>query len=119
MIGSKGSSKSGGHGNTGRILATGDLLDGPDGERIGTYYTNCFCVPTPFGVQVSAPSTLEFHVLQLQDGTLFTMGSGLDSGGHRQLAIIGGTERFAGRSGVYMQHPVAGNVAEVTITFAV
>lgn len=107
------------HSKDGRILATGDLLDGPDGERIGTYYTNCFCVPTAFGVQVSAPSTLEFHVLQLQDGTLFTMGSGRDSGGHRQLAIIGGTERFAGRSGVYMQHPVAGNVAAVTITFAV
>jgi hypothetical protein len=106
------------HSKDGRILATGDLLDGPDGERIGTFYTNCFCVPSAFAVQVSAPSTLEFHVLQLQDGTLFTMGSGNVAEGHRQLAIIGGTERFAGRSGVYVQRPVAANVAEVTITFA-
>ena len=106
------------HSKDGRILATGDLLDGPDGERLGTFYTNCFCAPAPFGTQVNAPSTLEFHVLQLQDGTLFSMGSGRDSAGERQLAIIGGTERFAGRSGIYVERPVAANVAEVTITFA-
>ena len=62
------------HGADSRVLATGDLLDGPDGERIGTFYTNCFCAPAPFGgVQTAAPSTLEFHVLQLKDGTLFSI----------------------------------------------
>ena len=106
------------HKQDGRIVASGDLLNGPEGERIGTFYTNCFCVPTPFGAQVAAPSTLEFHVLQLQDGTLFSMGSGHDADSEQQLAIIGGTQRFAGRSGIYVQRPISANVAEVTITFA-
>lgn len=106
------------HTKDGRIVATGELLDGPDGERLGTFYTNCLCAPAPFGTQLNGPSTLEFHVLQLQGGTLFSMGSGRDSGGERQLAIIGGTDRFAGRSGIYIERPVGANVAEVTITFA-
>ena len=110
------------HSSDGRILATGDLLDGVDGERIGTFYTNCFCVPTPFGVQqVSAPSTLEFHVLQLKDGTLFGMGSGRGPSGEQRVAIVGGTDRFAGRSGAYLQHPIAAgsrDVRELTISFA-
>jgi len=106
------------HSKDGRILATGDLLNGLDGERLGTFYTNCFCAPAPFGTQVTAPSTLEFHVLQLQGGTLFGMGSGHNTVGERQMAIIGGTERFAGRSGIYVERPVTANIAEVTITFA-
>jgi hypothetical protein len=108
------------HGADARIVASGDLLDGPDGARVGTFYTNCFCVPTPFGVQASAASTLEFHVLQLQDGTLFSMGSG-SAAAEQRLAIIGGTDRFAGRSGVYMQRAIAagrGDLRELTITFA-
>lgn len=109
------------HSSDGRILATGDLLDGLDGERIGTFYTNCFCVPTPFGVQAAAPSTMELHVLQLKDGTLFGMGSGRDASGQQPVAIIGGTGRFAGRSGAYLLHPIAAgsrDVRELTITFA-
>lgn len=109
------------HGADGRILATGDLLDGPEGERIGSFYTNCFCVPTPFGVQAPADSTLEFHVLQLKDGTLFSMGGGRDASGEQRLAIIGGTNRYAGRSGAYLQRPVGAvsrDVRELTITFA-
>ena len=109
------------HGTDGRILATGDLLDAPDGQRIGSFYTNCFCVPTPFGLQAPADSTLEFHVLQLKDGTLFSMGSGRDASGEQRLAVIGGTNRFAGRSGAYLQRPVGAasrDVRELTITFA-
>lgn len=107
------------HGADGRIIASGDLLDAPDGERVGSYFTNCFCVPAPFGVQASASSTLEFQVLQLPDGTLFSMGSGSTSP-EQGLAIIGGTDRFAGKSGAYVQRVVAarGDVRELTITFA-
>ena len=106
------------HGD-GRIIASGDLLDAPDGERIGSFYTNCFCVPTPFGVQVEASSTLEFHVLQLKDGTLFSMGSGAGAP-ENGAAVIGGTARFAGRSGAYVQRAVTarGDVRQITITFA-
>jgi hypothetical protein len=107
------------HGADGRLIASGELLDAPDGNRIGSFYTNCFCVPTPFGVQASAPSTLEFHVLQLPDGTLFSMGSG-SAAAAQGAAIIGGTDRFAGKSGAYVQRQVAarGDVRELTITFA-
>ena len=110
------------HGADGRIIASGELLDGPDGEPIGTFYTNCFCVPTPFGVQASAASSLEFHVLQLQDGTLFSIGSGRDASGEQRLAIVGGTDRFAGRSGACVQRPVEDgdrhDVRQLMITFA-
>ena len=106
------------HGADGRIIESGDLLDAPDGEPIGSFYTNCFCQPTPFGVQ-AASSTLEFHVLQLKDGTLFSMGAG-NAAPEQGLAIIGGTDRFAGRSGAYVQRAVAAHrdVRELTITFA-
>lgn len=96
------------HHADGRIVASGDLFDGPDGEHVGTFYTNCFCLPTPFGVQTAAASNLEFHVLQLKDGTLFSIGSGGDAGTERRLAIVGGTDRFAGRSGSYVLRSVAG-----------
>lgn len=109
------------HGADGRIIASGDLLDGPDGNRIGTFYTNCFCVPTAFGAPAAGPA-LEFHVLQLKDGTLFSIGSGRDATGEQRLAIIGGTDRFAGRSGAFVQRPAdvetRGDVRQLTITFA-
>lgn len=104
----------------GRIIAMGDLLDGPAGARIGAFFTNCFCVPTPFGgVQRSAESTLEFHVLQLEDGTLFSMGAG-GTAADQGFAIIGGTDRFAGRSGACVLRVVEAraDVRQLTITFA-
>jgi hypothetical protein len=105
-----------------RIVAAGDVFDRPGGERIGTFYTNCFCLPSPFGLQVSAASNLEFHVLQLNDGTLFGIGSGVEAGDGRRLAIVGGTDRYAGRSGSYVQRSIAGqtgdDVRELVVTFA-
>lgn len=110
------------HGGAGRIVGSGDLLDGPKGNPIGTFYTNCFCVPTPFGEPAAAASNLEFHVLQLPEGTLFSIGSGFEGAGERRLAIVGGTDYFAGRSGTYVQRSVAAeigdDVRQLTITFA-
>jgi hypothetical protein len=109
-------------GTDGRIVGSGDLLNGPTGERIGTFYTNCFCVPTPFGMPAAAASNLEFHVLQLPEGTLFSIGSGFEAAGERRLAIVGGTDYFAGRSGTYVQRSVAGDIGDdvrqLTVTFA-
>jgi len=109
------------HGGDGRLVASGDLLDRPDGDAIGTFHTNCFCLTSPFGVQASA-ANLEFHVLQLKDGTLFGMGSGLEASGGRLAAIVGGTDQFAGRSGTYVQRSIAGEIGndirQLTITFA-
>ena len=114
-----------GHAADGRVVASGDLLDGPQGQPIGSFHTNCFCVQSSFGPHpVGAPS-LEFHVLQLNDGTLFGIGSGAeDAGGLAPLAIVGGTGRYAGKSGSYSQRAIAGHsvgadVRQLTITFAV
>src|SRR5690348_1152194 len=93
----------------GRMVASGELLDAPDGNAIGTFYTNSFGVQSPFGGQTVAASGLEFHVLQLKDGTLFSIGSGTDdAGGVRPLAVVGGTDRFAGKSGSCLTRAVAG-----------
>jgi len=107
----------------GRIVASGDVFDRPGGERIGSFHTNCFCAQSPFGVHAAAAPSLEFHVLQLKDGTLFSVGHAAGDGGVRPLAIIGGTERFAGRSGSWIERAIAGEHAtddmrELTITFA-
>src|SRR6266511_1758627 len=56
-----------------RLVASADLLDAPDGRRIGQFSTNCFCLGTPFGPHATAGSNLEMQVLQLHDGTLFGM----------------------------------------------
>jgi hypothetical protein len=112
------------HAADGRMVAAGDLLDAPDGNTIGTFYTNSFCVQSPFGGQTASASGLEFQVLQLKDGTLFSMGGGNDdASGVRPLAIVGGTDRYAGRSGSCLARAVAGashadDVRELIVTFA-
>lgn len=112
------------HAADGRMIAAGDLLDAADGQAIGSFSTNSFCVQSPFGGQTASASGIEFHVLQLKDGTLFSIGSGIDdASGARPLAIVGGTGRFAGRSGSCVMRAVAGashadDVRELTVTFA-
>ena len=105
----------------GRMVASGDLLDGPDGEPIGTFYSNAFCAASPFGGPQAAASNLAFQVLQLKDGTLFGIGAGDEPGG-TAAAIVGGTNRFAGRSGSFVQRSIASSIGddvrEFTITFA-
>ena len=111
------------HAADGRLVASGDLFDVPDGKRIGTFHSNCFCLQSSFGPQAGAASNLAFHVLELNDGTLFGIGSG-GGGAERPLAIVGGTNRYAGRSGSYIERAVDGqgsgdDVRELIITFAV
>ena len=57
-----------------RLVRSGELLDGPEGKRIGEFFTSRFCLETPFGPQV-APSNLEFQTFQLPEGTLFGIGA--------------------------------------------
>jgi hypothetical protein len=106
----------------GRLVASGDLFDRPDGEPIGAFYANAFCAGSPFGGTHAAASNLAFHVLELPEGTLFSIGSGPDTAGAQGLAVIGGTKQFAGRSGSYLQRSIASaagdELRELTITFA-
>jgi hypothetical protein len=102
-----------------RQLASGDLLDAPHGKRIGAVYTNCFCPGAPFGAQPSS-SDLEFQVIQVDDGTLFGMCGG-EAKGVKVRAIVGGTGRFAGARGAYIERPAAGanhDVVELVLTLA-
>ena len=108
-------------GNTLTLYARkNDVFDRPGGERIGSLHANTIGGESAFGVL--AASRLEMHSLQLEDGTLFTLGGAAD-GAARALAIIGGTGRFAGRTGSCIARAIPGDHAaddlrELTITFA-
>lgn len=94
----------------GALLASGDLLDAPDGKPIGSFHTNCFCHGAVGSHQVTRPS-LEFQVLQLKDGTLYGIFAGEAADGTKSHAIAGGTGRFAGARGQYLERIAAGQSA--------
>jgi hypothetical protein len=98
----------------------GELLDCPDGCRVGEFYTNG--LETPFGTLAEAASNLEFQTFQLQDGTLFGIGT-TAAGSDRAFAVLGGTGRFAGARGSYVQHvsdgPVGREAVDFTLTLTV
>lgn len=106
-----------------RIVSSGDLLDAPDGKRVGHFSTNCFCLGTPFGPQATAASNFEMQVLQLHDGTLFGMSAPGPEGAPKIHAIVGGTARYAGVRGTYVQRAAAGpkagrDLVEFVVTMA-
>jgi|GraSoiStandDraft_4_1057263.scaffolds.fasta_scaffold09901_5 hypothetical protein len=91
-----------------RLVASGDLLDAPNGKRVGEVSTSCFCLGTPFGPHVTAASNVEMQVLQLHDGTIFGMSApGAAPGGPKVHAIVGGTAKYAAARGSYVQRPAA------------
>ena len=92
---------------SGRLLSHGDVLDEAGGVE-GAFYTNGFCMQTPFGSNVQAAANLEFQTLNLKDGTLFGMGApSTSSGDERHRAILGGTGRFAGVRGSDVERDAA------------
>lgn len=108
-------------GETGaRLVGIAELYDKPGGRRIGEIHTNCFCLSTPHGLDARADSNLEFHALQLEDGSLFGMHGG---SGVVPAAIVGGTGRYAGASGTLIERPMRGGTpghdhVEFVITLA-
>ena len=95
-----------------------DVFDRRGGERIGSLYANTIGGESAFGVL--AASRLEMHSLELEDGTLFTLGGAAATGAR---AIVGGTGCFAGKTGTCIARAIAGDHAaddlrELTITFA-
>ena len=102
-----------------RTVATGELLDAPHGKRIGEFSANCFCLGTPFGAHVNSAATLEMQVLRLHDGTLFGMSTPSAPGAPKVHAVLGGTERFAGARGTYVQRPVSAPGAHDLVEFIV
>lgn len=105
-----------------RTLASGELLDAPGGNAVGTFHTNCFCMGTPLGPHNRSASNLEFQVLELTDGTLFGICGGATPSTAKAHAIVGGTGRYAGASGSYIERPAADaarrDVVELIVTLA-
>jgi len=106
-----------------RQTTFGELLDGPDGKPVGQFYSNSFGIDTPLGPQPMDVSSMEFQVLQLKDGTLFGMRGGDSADGTRPCALIGGTARYAGASGSYLERSLGPSaqgreMVEFVVTFA-
>lgn len=86
-----------------RLISQGELREQPDGEKVGEFCWNRFCLESAFGPNPCAASNLEFQTLQLKDGTLFGMNmGGPETGTEKAHAILGGTGRFAGARGSYI-----------------
>jgi hypothetical protein len=85
------------------VVASGDLLDAPDGQTIGSFHTNGFSLETTLGAPLAAESNIAFQTFSLADGTLFGLGSGPSASGERTCAILGGTGRYAGAHGTYVE----------------
>ena len=106
-----------------QVRSFGELLDAPDGRPIGEFHSTCFCFATREGVQPAAGSNLEFHVLQLKDGTVFGLRGGSTTESPMASAVIGGTARYAGASGSLVERSVEGgtrghDLVEFVVTFA-
>lgn len=95
-------------GSSHRLISRGELWDHSEGEKVGEFWSNRFCLESSFGPNPCAASNLEFQTFQLKDGTLFGMGTGgPEIGAEQGHAILGGTGRFAGARGSYViqAHP--------------
>jgi len=103
----------------------GELLNGPvdsAGVKVGEFYATCTCVNAPFGAGPLAAAFVEYHTLNLSDGTLTGMGT--SQGEESTFAIVGGTGRYAGARGSYVarQLPVelgGDGTAELVVTITV
>jgi len=74
---------------------------------VGEFYANGLGLETAFGPSVPAVSCVEFQTFQLPDGVLFGVGAGGGAGAQRTWAVLGGTGRFAGARGTYVEREVS------------
>jgi hypothetical protein len=95
-----------GQGAGSRALRRFELLDRPDGAPVGEFFASGFQLETAFGPLPAAPSNIEFHTFRLGADTLFGMGAPAPRGRERTHAVLGGTGRFAGARGSYVERDV-------------
>ncbi len=87
---------------SGALHSHGDLLDRPDGAKIGEFSATCLGPESPFGC-AGTDHAVELQTLKVANGTLFGIGSaGPTADGERAHAILGGTGCFAGAQGSYV-----------------
>jgi hypothetical protein len=85
------------------MLISGELLDGPEGSRLGDFYATYFGLSRPGHTGADGSSSLQTHTFNLRDGTLVGTGTGtpaLDT--EDTFAVIGGTGRYTGARGSYV-----------------
>jgi hypothetical protein len=88
------------------VVRSGELFERLDGPVTGAFHSNGLCLETPFGTHVRAASNIEFQTFTLAEGTLFGIGGPPGAaGGESVHAIVGGTGRFAGARGSYVERP--------------
>jgi hypothetical protein len=85
-----------------RVVRGGELLDGPAGQPVGEFFASAFQLETALGAHPLAASNLEFQTFRLPEGTLFGIGAP-GTREERSFAVLGGTGRFGGASGSYLE----------------
>ncbi len=104
---------------SGRLHSHGDLLERPDGAKVGEFSATCFGPESPFGC-ASTDHAVEFQNLKVTDGTLFGIGcAGPTAEGERARAILGGTGRFAGAKGSYVIRQNPAGRGEESVEFLI
>src|SRR5262245_57224140 len=105
----------------GHVVRSGELYERLDGPVTGAFHSNGLCLETPFGTHVRAASNIEFETFTLAEGTLFGIGGSPATAGAEVVhAIVGGTGRFAGARGSYVERPsAAANARPGTVEFIV
>ena len=102
-----------------RANVYGELLDRPQGSKLGEFYSTWIHASSPFGDSGFQAGSLELHTFKLADGTVFGLGAPVGEEG--VFAIAGGTGRYSGARGSYVarQRPrgLGGDgTAEFTLT---
>lgn len=104
---------------TGRLHSHGDLLQQPDGPKVGEFSATCFGPESPFG-GAGTDHAVELQTLKVPHGTLFGIGcAGPAAQGERAYAILGGTGRFAGAKGSYVIRQNPTRRGEESIEFVI
>jgi hypothetical protein len=81
-----------------RFTGYAELLDGPQGNRVGHFTTAFFAVDSPFAEH---GGSLELHTFTLGGGSIHGIGHTV-AGGAAEFTVIGGTGRYAGVQGSYV-----------------
>ena len=83
------------------LNAYGELI-GPDGARLGEFYSTSFYVHAPYGDSPAGATTIEMHTFNLEGGTLVGIGTGHPLGADSSVhTIVGGSGKYLGARGMY------------------
>ncbi len=103
-----------------RLVRQGELLDRAGGAVVGDFCSSGFHEVGPFHSHPATAASLEFQTFRLPGGTLFGIGAaGATGHGRRAFAILGGTERFAGAQGSYVERDAGDTSRPGAVVFEV